>query len=39
MGLGLWVTRQIVEAMGGTVFVTGELGQGSAFIVEWPRAT
>ncbi len=39
LGLGLWVTRQIVEAMGGAVFVRGELGQGSTFIVEWPRAT
>lgn len=37
LGLGLWVTRQLVEAMGGSVFVTGELGQGSTFIVEWPR--
>jgi PAS domain S-box-containing protein len=36
LGLGLWVTRQIVEAMGGTVFVTGEVGEGSTFIVEWP---
>ncbi|MDF2694767.1 MAG: Sensory box histidine kinase [Labilithrix sp.] len=37
LGLGLWVTRQIVEAMGGTIFVTGEYGQGSTFTVEWPR--
>ncbi len=37
LGLGLWVVRQIVESMGGTVFVTSELGKGSTFVVEWPR--
>ncbi|OJY25343.1 MAG: hypothetical protein BGO98_03830 [Myxococcales bacterium 68-20] len=37
LGLGLWVVRQIVESMGGTIFVTSELGMGSTFVVEWPR--
>jgi signal transduction histidine kinase len=37
LGLGLWVVRQIVESMGGTIFVTSELGKGSTFVVEWPR--
>ena len=37
LGLGLWVVRQIVESMGGSIFVSSELGRGSTFVVEWPR--
>ncbi len=36
-GLGLWITRQIVEAMHGTIAVSGAPGQGSVFSVMLPR--
>jgi signal transduction histidine kinase len=37
LGLGLYITRQIVEAFGGTVKATSALGQGSTFVLELPR--
>ncbi|MCP3136835.1 GAF domain-containing sensor histidine kinase [Pyxidicoccus sp. QH1ED-7-1] len=37
LGLGLYITRQIVEAFGGTVRATSALGQGSTFVLELPR--
>jgi signal transduction histidine kinase len=36
LGLGLYISRQIVEALGGTVKVESALGQGATFIVELP---
>jgi signal transduction histidine kinase len=36
LGLGLYISRQIVEALGGTAKVESTLGQGATFIVELP---
>ena len=36
-GLGLWICRQYVEAMGGDIWVESRLGQGSRFIFCLPR--
>ncbi|MCP3143267.1 PAS domain-containing sensor histidine kinase [Pyxidicoccus xibeiensis] len=36
LGLGLYISRQIVEALGGTVKAESTLGQGATFIVELP---
>jgi two-component system OmpR family sensor kinase len=36
-GVGLWVVRQLVEAMSGTIAVASRLGEGSTFSVSLPR--
>lgn len=36
LGLGLYISRQIVEALGGTVRAESTLGHGATFIVELP---
>jgi signal transduction histidine kinase/PAS domain-containing protein len=37
LGLGLYISRRIVEAHGGTLRVTSELGRGSVFTAVLPR--
>lgn len=36
LGLGLWITRQIIEAMGGSIRVESALGAGATFTVDLP---
>jgi signal transduction histidine kinase len=36
LGLGLWITRQVVEAHGGVIRVESEEGAGATFTVEFP---
>jgi signal transduction histidine kinase len=36
-GIGLWIVREIVTALGGSVRVESQPGEGATFVVELPR--
>jgi signal transduction histidine kinase len=38
LGLGLWICRQVAEALGGTIQLRSTQGQGAAFTVRLPRS-
>jgi len=38
-GLGLYITKSIVEAHGGSVAARSVVGEGSSFVVELPAAS
>ncbi len=38
LGLGLAISRKIVEQLGGQISVTSEVGRGTAFVLEFPRS-
>ena len=36
-GIGLWIVREIIQALGGTIEVESALGKGSTFTITLPR--
>jgi PAS domain S-box-containing protein len=38
-GLGLWVTKEIVDAQGGHIRVRSRVGHGTVFSISWPLAS
>ncbi len=37
MGMGLTMTRRVIQSLGGTIAVYSELGKGTEFVVKMPR--
>ena len=37
-GLGLYITRHLIEAHGGRIWASSKVGQGTTFSIAWPKA-